>query len=262
MDITGTSLYGAYPASPFSGTQPQPGLAPRSIATGPVDSTDSAGTESDPDRSGSASSDRDSEASGPERTSTRFPRKDPAGGDTDTPSTELSPEDLRTVQELKQRDREVRAHEAAHLAAAGRYATSGASFEYARGPDGRNYAVGGEVGIDTSPVPNDPQATIRKAQQIQAAAQAPANPSSTDRQVAASAAQMESKARQELSEQGLTQGDRGSRVSEPPGSRKTDKENSEPGNPRIDTAAASAYAAVADIARSQDDAISAVDLVA
>ena len=118
-------------------------------------------------------------------------------------ASQLSEEEIQKVQELKQRDQEVRTHEAAHLAAAGKYATGGASFDYKRGPDGKNYAVGGEVGIDTSPVPNNPQATIQKAQQIKAAAQAPAQPSSTDRQVAASAAQMETKARQELAEQKL-----------------------------------------------------------
>ena len=69
---------------------------------------------------------------------------------------QLSPGEKKQVQKLKNRDREVRAHEAAHLAAAGPYATRGASFSYQKGPDGRQYAVGGEVGIDSSEVPNDP----------------------------------------------------------------------------------------------------------
>ena len=113
----------------------------------------------------------------------------------------LDEAELKKVAELKQRDIEVRAHEAAHLAAAGKYATGGASFEYKRGPDGKSYAVGGEVGIDTSAIPNDPEATLRKAQQIQAAAHAPANPSAQDRQVAAQAAVMASEARAEISQQ-------------------------------------------------------------
>ena len=113
----------------------------------------------------------------------------------------LSEKELKQVSELKRRDTEVRAHEAAHLAAAGKYATGGASFDYKRGPDGKSYAVGGEVGIDTSPVPNDPQATLRKAQQIQAAAHAPANPSAQDRQVAASASAMAANARAEISQE-------------------------------------------------------------
>jgi hypothetical protein len=72
---------------------------------------------------------------------------------------------------------------------------SGASFSYQRGPDGRFYAVGGEVSIDTSPVPGDPQATASKAEQIQRAALAPAQPSGQDRAVAAQAARMAMEAR-------------------------------------------------------------------
>jgi len=110
----------------------------------------------------------------------------------------LDESELKQVEELKQRDAEVRAHEAAHLAAAGKYATGGASFEYTRGPDGKSYATSGEVRIDTSPIPNDPEATLQKAQQIQTAAQAPTQPSSQDRQVAAEASVMASEARAEI----------------------------------------------------------------
>ena len=84
--------------------------------------------------------------------------------------SDLTEEEQEQVSELKSRDREVRAHEQAHLAAAGPYATGGPSYTYQEGPDGRRYAVGGEVGIDTSPVSGDPEATIQKAQQIRAAA--------------------------------------------------------------------------------------------
>jgi len=49
-------------------------------------------------------------------------------------------------------------------------------------------------------VPNDPQATIKKAQQIKRAALAPKDPSSQDRKVAAEASKMEAKARQELAD--------------------------------------------------------------
>ncbi|MCB1021617.1 MAG: hypothetical protein H6509_12325 [Bryobacterales bacterium] len=96
-------------------------------------------------------------------------------------------------------DREVRAHEQAHLAAAGGLARS-VSFQFVTGPDGRQYAVAGEVSIDSSPVAGDPEKTIQKAQQIRAAANAPSQPSAQDRQVAAQAAQLEQAARQELAE--------------------------------------------------------------
>lgn len=104
------------------------------------------------------------------------------------------------IQELAARDREVRAHEQAHAAVAGQYAGS-PTYSFVRGPDGVSYAVGGEVSIDTSPIPGDPEATLRKAQQLRRAANAPADPSSQDGSVAAQAAQMEQQARTELREQ-------------------------------------------------------------
>lgn len=113
---------------------------------------------------------------------------------------ELSEQDLKTIQDLKARDREVRAHEAAHLAAAGAYAVGGATYSYQRGPDGVQYAVGGEVNIDTSAIAGNPQATLEKAQRIQAAAFAPAQPSSQDIRVAAQAAQLAVQARAEISQ--------------------------------------------------------------
>jgi hypothetical protein len=114
---------------------------------------------------------------------------------------ELTEEERRQVSKLQQRDREVRAHEAAHLAASGGLARGGASFTFQTGPDGRSYAVGGEVSIDTSPVAGDPQATIQKAQTIRAAALAPAQPSGADMGVAAAAGKLEASARAELAAQ-------------------------------------------------------------
>lgn len=112
----------------------------------------------------------------------------------------LTAEERAIVAKLQQTDRQVRAHEQAHLAAAGGLAR-GVSFTYATGPDGQQYAVGGEVGIDTSEVSGDPEATIQKAQQIRAAASAPADPSGQDRAVAAQASSMEQAARLELATQ-------------------------------------------------------------
>lgn len=104
------------------------------------------------------------------------------------------------IQTLAARDREVRAHEQAHAAVAGQYGSS-PTYSFVRGPDGVSYAVGGEVKIDTSPIPGDPEATLRKAQQLRRAANAPAEPSAQDGRVAALAAQMELQARTELREQ-------------------------------------------------------------
>ncbi len=117
------------------------------------------------------------------------------------PPGQLTDEEKEVVEELKKRDREVRAHEMAHMAASGGHAVGGPSYEYQRGPDGVQYAVGGEVQIDTSPVKGDPRATIAKAQAVKAAALAPAEPSGADRAVAAAAAMMEAEAQAQLNEQ-------------------------------------------------------------
>lgn len=112
----------------------------------------------------------------------------------------LSTADLKVVSELKARDQVVRAHEAAHLAAGAGIVTRGASYTYQTGPDGQRYAIGGEVGISTSPG-RTPEETLAKAEQIRAAALAPADPSGQDLRVAAQAAQMATEARQQLAEQ-------------------------------------------------------------
>lgn len=115
----------------------------------------------------------------------------------------VSDDQKQLVQKLQMRDTEVRAHEAAHLGAAGDLANGSASFDTQRGPDGRQYAVGGEVNIDTSPIAGDPQATLAKASKIQRAALAPAQPSGQDRQVATAAANMAQNARVELAQQSV-----------------------------------------------------------
>ena len=136
---------------------------------------------------------------------THEPRQNPADAANTTTgpasSQERTPEEEQELRELKQRDAEVRRHEQAHKTSAGPYARGGASFEYQTGPDGKQYAVGGEVSIDASEVAGDPQATIRKMQQVKRAALAPAQPSSQDRAVAAQAAASERKARMDLAEE-------------------------------------------------------------
>lgn len=105
--------------------------------------------------------------------------------------------DLAVIRQLKARDREVKAHEAAHAAVGGDLAGA-PTFSYERGPDGVRYAVGGEVAINVGKVANDPQATLEKMTRVQRAALAPAEPSAQDRQVAAQAAQIAAEARAEI----------------------------------------------------------------
>lgn len=109
----------------------------------------------------------------------------------------LSEQEQKQVQELSARDREVRTHEQAHANVGGRYAGS-PTYSFQRGPDGKQYAVGGEVSIDVSPIAGDPQATIEKAAIVRRAALAPAQPSAQDRAVAAEATAIEQQARAEL----------------------------------------------------------------
>ncbi|MDD5676347.1 MAG: putative metalloprotease CJM1_0395 family protein [Chitinivibrionales bacterium] len=115
-------------------------------------------------------------------------------------SNELSPEQQKEVDKLKARDAEVHAHEMAHAAVGGQYAGS-PSYSYQSGPDGKRYAVGGEVSIDSSAIKDDPQATARKMEVVQRAALAPANPSGQDMAVAAAAAQKEASANLEIAQQ-------------------------------------------------------------
>lgn len=114
-----------------------------------------------------------------------------------TSTKQLSPEEQRAVQQLQQVDRAVRAHEQAHLSAGRGVVTSGAQFQYTYGPDGKQYAVGGEVGIDTSPE-RKPQANIEKGRLIQAAALAPKDPSPQDYRVAAVGGQLVSQGQTDL----------------------------------------------------------------
>lgn len=115
-------------------------------------------------------------------------------------SADLSPEQQRQVQELANIDRKVRQHEQAHLAVGRDLVRGGATYEYQQGPDGKRYAVAGEVSIDASPA-STPEKTIPKAIHIRNTALAPADPSAQDQSVAASAARMEAEARRELAQQ-------------------------------------------------------------
>lgn len=116
--------------------------------------------------------------------------------------TELSEDDEMRVQELKDRDREVRVHEQAHAAVGGQYAGA-PSYEYESGPDGKRYAVGGEVSIDVSEE-KEPEDTVQKMQIVRAAALAPAEPSSQDLKVAAEASQKEQQARMQIGQARLS----------------------------------------------------------
>jgi hypothetical protein len=136
----------------------------------------------------------------PARTGTAYQTN--ADGDSVTLGSkldQLSDEEKQEVTKLKARDSEVRTHEQAHVSAAGSLFRGGPYYDFKTGPDGQEYAVAGRVNIDTSEG-RTPEETLQRAQQIRRAALAPAEPSTTDQRVAAKAASMESKARQELAQ--------------------------------------------------------------
>ena len=112
---------------------------------------------------------------------------------------ELTDEEQKKVQEMKSRDQEVLVHEQAHKSAGGAYAQAPV-YETEKGPDGKEYRTEGHVDISVSEE-DTPEKTIAKMQKVYAAALAPAEPSSADRSVAASAKQKEAAARAELAKE-------------------------------------------------------------
>jgi hypothetical protein len=109
---------------------------------------------------------------------------------------QLTADQKAEVAKLAARDRDVRAHEVAHLAAAGSMA-SGVEYTYELGPDGRLYAVSGEVKV-TIPIGLTPEQKLVEARRLHAAAEAPNDPSGQDITAVAQASKMETDALQEI----------------------------------------------------------------
>jgi hypothetical protein len=113
----------------------------------------------------------ESSSSGNSSTENDLPTETEGGEGSDSqsagPKTELqlTEDERRILNQLKVRDPEVRVHEAVHLAAAGPHANGAPTFEFETGPDGRQYATGGEVSIDSSPVPGDPELPFARHRQ-------------------------------------------------------------------------------------------------
>jgi hypothetical protein len=120
-------------------------------------------------------------------------------------SLSLNHAKARVESQLQARDAEVRAHEHAHVAALGKGVID---YQTVVGPDGQSYAVGGGVAVDLSPVPGDPEATVRKAKAAIQAAYAVGEPSAADMKVAAEAYQMEAAAQRQIEQEQQTGGPR------------------------------------------------------
>ncbi len=149
-------------------------------------------------------------------------KKDVAPKDPD--DKKLNKEEEQELEELKKRDREVKAHEQAHMAAGGGQVRGGAHFDYKKGPDGKNYASGGEVSIDASSG-KTPEETIEKMARVKAAALAPADPSDQDRRVAAQADAKAAEARAEMLEEKSEKGEEKSDIVPDTRDNKKDQES-------------------------------------
>ncbi|MEA1914230.1 MAG: putative metalloprotease CJM1_0395 family protein [Campylobacterota bacterium] len=90
----------------------------------------------------------------------------------------------RVLDKFKSADANIRAHEQAH-AASGATKTP-IQYNYQMGPDGKMYAVGGSVRLDTS-IPTDPKEAAFKLDQIANAASAPDAMSGADAHIATQA---------------------------------------------------------------------------
>lgn len=112
------------------------------------------------------------------------------------PMADLSPEQLQQLRELERQDQQVRTRDMAFIAAAGGAAGS-YSVEYETGPDGRRYAVGADIKLDTSDGAT-PEQTLAKARALRAATMSARGESSTDASAAAKAVRMEAEAHAEI----------------------------------------------------------------
>lgn len=140
-------------------------------------------------------------------------------------TTDLTAAQQRQLQRLQQIDRDVRAHEQAHMAAGRELVTNGPSYSYTYGPDGKQYATGGEVGIDTS-AERKPEDNINKGQRIRITALAPRDPSPQDYRVAAIGGRLEEQGRADLARVEMEQSGSAPSQSAGPASRGQDVEPS------------------------------------
>ncbi|MCW5942061.1 MAG: hypothetical protein KIS66_07500 [Fimbriimonadaceae bacterium] len=113
---------------------------------------------------------------------------------------QMTPAEREELRRLRDKDRAIRSAENFREAVAGRYVSGNVRFRYARGPDGKPYAVEAQADFDTEPVLGDPRATLRKADAIKRAALATMSPE--DR-----AAALRAELRAEEARRDLRQGD-------------------------------------------------------
>ncbi len=117
-----------------------------------------------------------------------------SGNDTKTNfnGPQPSPEEHKEIEKIRKNSRNVKRRELVYRAVVGNHVRGAVSFQYEIGPDGMKYAVAGHTAIDTRPIINNPEASIRKAQAIKR--------TKIDRSVAVEVEKMEREARLALKE--------------------------------------------------------------
>lgn len=90
----------------------------------------------------------------------------------------------RVLEKFKNTDAKIRSHEQIHASIG--HTTTPISYTYQEGPDGKMYAVGGHVRLDTS-IPDDPKAAQFKLDQIRKSASAPVDSSGADSMISSQA---------------------------------------------------------------------------
>lgn len=172
------------------------GITPASISISAPESAEGAPTGSAQSRAAADPSDADLSASatGSDTSSSpaadsglrREQRVNSSAAAAEAEQQEIAQQEAALITELSALDREVRTHEQAHQAAGGALAGA-AQYSYEVGPDGRRYAVAGEVSIQAPVSSGDAAQDLTDAQTILRAALAPSDPSTQDLQVAAAA---------------------------------------------------------------------------
>lgn len=101
------------------------------------------------------------------------------------------------VQRMRVQEQEVRRTQVIKAAVGGAFAGD-STYQFALGPDGHRYIVGGDVAFDVSPVENNPRATISKMRRIRAAAGVSVQTTQSDRVTTFMSVRTEGSARSQL----------------------------------------------------------------
>ncbi len=139
MQIGGATSYPAPAATLLPARSPAPSVSP-DVSPDITRATQAPVSAAQPQADAQSASSRE-EADKP---ASDEPESEPSRGSGAQPSPQERRLEQLEIAQLSSRDQEVRAHEQTHAAVGGRYADA-PSYTYERGPDGKRYAIAGEV---------------------------------------------------------------------------------------------------------------------